>query len=80
MANAGIYQGKSILDTSLEEWDRMMSINARSVFLGYKLAAIAMIKQGTGGRLIGVVYLHYILYIFIKRNNSRCFVFGRQAG
>ncbi|KAF9053775.1 NAD-binding protein [Hymenopellis radicata] len=53
VANAGIYQAKSILDTSLADWERMMAINARSVFLAYKLAATVMIKQGTGGRIIG---------------------------
>ncbi len=53
VANAGIYQAKSILDTSLADWERMMAINSRSVFLAYKLAATAMIRQGTGGRIIG---------------------------
>lgn len=53
VANAGIYQAKSILETSLEDWERVLGINARSVFLAYKLAASAMIKQGRGGRLIG---------------------------
>lgn len=56
VANAGIYQGKSILETSLQDWDRVMGVNARSAFLAYKLAAKAMIEQGTGGRIIGVFY------------------------
>lgn len=30
-----------------------MSINARGVFLCYKYAGMQMIKQGTGGRIIG---------------------------
>ncbi|KAF8921210.1 hypothetical protein CPB85DRAFT_1428221 [Mucidula mucida] len=31
VANAGIYQAKSILDTSLADWERMMAINSRSL-------------------------------------------------
>jgi NAD(P)-dependent dehydrogenase (short-subunit alcohol dehydrogenase family) len=38
---------------TLEGWDRMMRINATSAFLCYKYAAIQMIKQGHGGRIIG---------------------------
>ncbi|KAF9523097.1 NAD(P)-binding protein [Crepidotus variabilis] len=53
VANAGIYQAKSILDTSVADWELVMGVNARSVFLAYKLAATAMIKQGAGGRIIG---------------------------
>ncbi|KAI0949994.1 hypothetical protein AcV7_008598 [Taiwanofungus camphoratus] len=53
VANAGIVLFKSILDTQLEEWDRMMLINVRGVMLCYKYAAVQMIKQGRGGRIIG---------------------------
>ncbi|KZT10211.1 NAD(P)-binding protein, partial [Laetiporus sulphureus 93-53] len=38
---------------SAEEWDRVMAINARSVFLAYKYATKQMIAQGRGGRIIG---------------------------
>jgi NAD(P)-dependent dehydrogenase (short-subunit alcohol dehydrogenase family) len=37
----------------VEEWDRVMNINARGTFLCYKYAGIQMIKQGRGGRIIG---------------------------
>jgi NAD(P)-dependent dehydrogenase (short-subunit alcohol dehydrogenase family) len=37
----------------VEEWDRMLAINGRGVFLCYKYAAKQMIKQGRGGRIIG---------------------------
>ncbi|KAJ7817557.1 hypothetical protein B0H14DRAFT_2842261, partial [Mycena olivaceomarginata] len=33
----------------VEEWDRVMNINARGTFLCYKYAGIQMIKQGRGG-------------------------------
>lgn len=31
--NAGIYAGKSLLDTTLDDWDHMMAVNLRAVFL-----------------------------------------------
>jgi len=53
VANAGICLVKSLLDTTVEEWDRLTAINMRGVFLCYKEAAKIMIKQGTGGKIIG---------------------------
>jgi meso-butanediol dehydrogenase / (S,S)-butanediol dehydrogenase / diacetyl reductase len=44
---------KLLLDTTVEEWDRIFAINMRGVFLCYKEAAKIMIKQGTGGKIIG---------------------------
>lgn len=38
---------------TVEEWDRLHGINARGAFLCYKYAAVQMIKQGRGGRIIG---------------------------
>ena len=37
-----------------------MNVNARGTFIGYKAAAKQMIKQGRGGRIIGV----YITSVF----------------
>jgi len=53
VANAGISQRKSLLDTSVEDWDRIFAVNMRGVFLCYKEAAKIMIKQGKGGKIIG---------------------------
>ncbi|CAF4027714.1 unnamed protein product, partial [Rotaria sordida] len=53
VANAGICNVKSLLDTNVEEWDRIFAINMRGVFLCYNEAAKIMIKQGTGGKIIG---------------------------
>ncbi|KAJ7198971.1 acetoin reductase family protein [Mycena pura] len=38
---------------SVEDWDHVLSINARGSFLCYKYAALQMIQQGRGGRIIG---------------------------
>ncbi|KZV67616.1 NAD-binding protein [Peniophora sp. CONT] len=53
VANAGTYSLGTMLDTSLEDFERTMSVNARGVFLCYKHAARKMIEQGRGGRIIG---------------------------
>ncbi|KAG6873001.1 hypothetical protein C0995_004133 [Termitomyces sp. Mi166 len=37
----------------VEEWDKLFAVNGRGVFLCYKYAALQMIKQGQGGRIIG---------------------------
>ncbi|TFK81872.1 NAD-P-binding protein [Polyporus arcularius HHB13444] len=52
VANAGIFLFKPLLDTSVEEWERMLAINGKGVFLSIKYAAKQMIEQGRGGRII----------------------------
>ncbi|KAF7377447.1 NAD-binding protein [Mycena sanguinolenta] len=53
VANAGIATRSPISEMTAEQWDRIMNINARGVFLCYKYAGMQMIKQGNGGRIIG---------------------------
>jgi len=43
----------TVLDTTLEDFERTLSVNARGVFLCYKYAALKMVAQGRGGRIIG---------------------------
>jgi len=38
---------------TVDDWDQVMSLNARGVYLCYKYAAEIMIAQGRGGRIIG---------------------------
>ena len=51
--NAGISIRKSIEDTTEEDWDRIMDINAKGVFLGTKHAIPAM-RQAGGGSIINI--------------------------
>ena len=51
--NAGISIRKSIEDTTVEDWDRIMDINAKGVFLGTKQAIPAMREAG-GGSIINI--------------------------
>ncbi|KAJ7213413.1 NAD-binding protein [Mycena pura] len=54
VANAGIIHRRvPMTEFSVEEWDQVMNVNARGVFLCYKYAGLQMIKQGRGGRIIG---------------------------
>ncbi|MFN3649974.1 MAG: SDR family NAD(P)-dependent oxidoreductase [Armatimonadota bacterium] len=50
-ANAGIVPGGTVLDCSEEEWDRAMTVNAKSVFLACRHAIPAM-RQGGGGSIV----------------------------
>ena len=51
--NAGIYLMQHIEETTVEQWDRVMAVNARSVFLGTKHAALMMRGRG-GGSIINI--------------------------
>jgi cyclopentanol dehydrogenase len=51
--NAGIAIRGSIEDTSEEDWDRLMAINLKGVFLGTKYALPAMRRAG-GGSIINI--------------------------
>ena len=46
--NAGIRLQKDVINTTIEEWDRMMAVNLTSVFLGCKFALPHMLKQSSG--------------------------------
>jgi NAD(P)-dependent dehydrogenase (short-subunit alcohol dehydrogenase family) len=46
--NAGIGVGNPVTQVSLEEWDRIIDINLRGVFLGTKYAIMEMLKTGGG--------------------------------
>lgn len=53
--NAGVgYLMKPILEMQVEEWDTVLNVNLRGVFLGIKYAAEQMIKAGRGGKIINI--------------------------
>jgi len=56
--NAGIETRSSILDTSEEQYEKVLAINLKSAFFGTQLAAKQMISQGTGGRIINMTSVH----------------------
>lgn len=53
VANAGIAQVEPLLDTTQEDFEKVMSVNLTGVFNSYRAAARAMLDQGRGGKIIG---------------------------
>ena len=51
--NAGILIRKGIEDTTEEDWDRIMGVNAKGAFLGTKHAIPAM-RQAGGGSIVNI--------------------------
>jgi glucose 1-dehydrogenase len=56
--NAGIETRTSILDTTEDQYHKVLDINLKSAFFGTQLAAKQMIAQGTGGRIINISSVH----------------------
>ena len=51
--NAGILIRKTLEETTGEDWDRIMSINAKGVFLGTR-AAIPAMREAGGGSIVNI--------------------------
>ncbi len=58
--NAGISMRHSDMDVSSEDWDTMMNVNAKGVFLGVKYAIPAMRRAG-GGSIVNISSIAGIL-------------------
>jgi glucose 1-dehydrogenase len=56
--NAGIETRTSVLDTTEDQYERVLAINLKSAFFGTQLAAKQMIAQGDGGRIINMTSVH----------------------
>ena len=56
--NAGIEQKMPFLDTPLEVWEKVISVNLTGVWIGCQEAALQMVSQGDGGRIINVSSVH----------------------
>ena len=52
--NAGIYPSIPVHQMTLEDFDKVLSINLKGVFLTSKYASEQMIKQGKGGKIINI--------------------------
>jgi glucose 1-dehydrogenase len=56
--NAGIETRTSILDTTPDDFDKVLNVNLRGVFFATQYAAKQMIAQGGGGRVINISSVH----------------------
>ncbi|MEI2778391.1 MAG: bifunctional aldolase/short-chain dehydrogenase [Tetrasphaera sp.] len=64
--NAGLSLSKSLLDTTVTDWDRQHNVMARGSFLVARTAAKVLIDQGLGG---DIVYISSKNSIFAGTNN-----------
>jgi 3-oxoacyl-[acyl-carrier protein] reductase len=52
--NAGILRITPLLDITVEEWDHVMAVNARSMLVTTQAVAAPMIAAGHGGRIVNM--------------------------
>ena len=53
VANAGIAVTAPLVETTDEQWQRVLDVNLNGVFHCYRAAARQLLAQGRGGRIIG---------------------------
>ena len=51
--NAAIWRSGNVVDTSSEQWDQVLAINAKGAFLGTKLA-IPQMRNAGGGSIVNI--------------------------
>jgi glucose 1-dehydrogenase len=56
--NAGVETRTSVLDTTEDQYEKVLAINLKSAFFGTQIAARQMIAQGGGGRIINITSVH----------------------
>ncbi len=52
--NAGVLEFGTVLDTTVEAWDRAFAVNTRAMLLTTQVAARSMIDAGRGGAIINL--------------------------
>jgi NAD(P)-dependent dehydrogenase (short-subunit alcohol dehydrogenase family) len=59
--NAAVIHQAKVVDTTEEDWDRLLRNNLKSVFLCCREAARIMIRQERGGKIINLSSIHAVL-------------------
>jgi 2-keto-3-deoxy-L-fuconate dehydrogenase len=73
--NAGISHVGNILEASVEDWERVMAVNARGVFLCSKYAVAHMVEQKPqGGVLVNIASVAGMIAV------DRRFIYGASKG
>ena len=73
--NAGVSHVGNVLETSAEDWDRVMAVNARGVFLCAKYAVAQMLQQNpAGGILVNIASVAGMIAV------DRRFPYGASKG
>jgi NAD(P)-dependent dehydrogenase (short-subunit alcohol dehydrogenase family) len=63
VANAGIVHAAEFLDLEEKDFDRVLSVNLKGVFLAGQAAARQMVKQGGGGAIVNMSSVNAVLAI-----------------
>jgi glucose 1-dehydrogenase len=63
VANAGIVHAAEFLDLEEKDFDRVLAVNLKGIFLAGQSAARAMVKQGSGGAIINMSSVNAVLAI-----------------
>lgn len=63
IANAGIVHACDFLELEEKDWDRVLRVNLKGVFLTGQAAARQMVAQGTGGAIINMSSINGVVAI-----------------
>ncbi len=63
VANAGIVHAADFLDLEEADFDRVLSVNLKGIFLAGQAAARQMVKQGGGGAIINMSSVNAVMAI-----------------
>jgi NAD(P)-dependent dehydrogenase (short-subunit alcohol dehydrogenase family) len=63
VANAGIVHAAEFLDLKEEDFDRVLAVNLKGIFLAGQAAARQMVKQGGGGAIVNMSSVNAVLAI-----------------
>ena len=63
VANAGIVHAAEFLDLEEKDFDRVLAVNLKGVFLAGQATARRMVEQGTGGSIINMSSVNAVLAI-----------------
>ena len=63
VANAGIVHAAEFLDLKEEDFDRVISVNLKGIFLAGQAAARQMVKQGGGGSIVNMSSVNAVMAI-----------------
>ncbi len=72
--NAGSIVQANLVDLEKADWDKLIRNDLTSVYLGSRYAAIQMVKQGKGGRIINLSSIH------AKISEPQCSVYTAAKG
>lgn len=63
VANAGVAHAAEFLDLEEADFDRVLAVNLKGVFLAGQAAARQMVKQGSGGAIVNMSSVNAVLAI-----------------